>query len=170
MPKIKELKGTRVVPLIVGDMADILEKIKEKLEPLLDGTDVFVVGIKIKPTNNIKVFLDADSGFTVGMSADLNKKFYLVLMESGWFPDDDFSLEISSPGVGEPLVSLRQYRKNLGRTVAITTVEDVEKLGVITAISDESVTIACKVPKKKETTSLEIPFSSIKKASIQITF
>ena len=151
-------------------MADILEKIKEKLEPLLEGTDIFVVGIKIKPTNNIKVFLDADSGFTVGMSAELNKKLYPLLLESGWFPDDDFSLEISSPGVGEPLVSVRQYQKNLGRTVAITNLEKVESVGVITMVTDDAVTIECKIPKKKETQILEIPYSSIKTATIQIIF
>jgi ribosome maturation factor RimP len=58
---------------------DVLEKIKALTEPLLEGTDMFIVNIKIKPTNNIKLFVDADSGLSVSKSATLNRKLYAVL-------------------------------------------------------------------------------------------
>ncbi len=132
---------------------------------------MFVVNIKIKPTNNIKVFLDADTGLSVEKSAKVNRKLYAIIEEQGLFPDGDFSLEVSSPGVDEPLSSMRQYKKNIGRTVAVTLTEgDVEKTGVMKEVHDEHLVLEMKVPKKKETITEEIPFSQIKSIVVQIVF
>jgi ribosome maturation factor RimP len=80
------------------NMAEIIEKVYELLEPLLDGTDMFIVNIKLKPTNNIKVYLDADSGFSIDKCSLINRRLYALLEETQMFPDGDFSLEVSSPG------------------------------------------------------------------------
>src|SRR3954470_13063133 len=101
-------------------MTDIIEKIYSMLEPMLDGTDIFIVNIKIKPINNIKVYLDADSGFSIEKCSQVNRKLYPLVETSGLFPADDFSLEVSSPGVDEPLLQMRQYKKNIGRKVTVT--------------------------------------------------
>ena len=44
------------------------------LQPLLEGTDIFIVNIKVKPVNNIKVYLDADSGFSIEKCTQVNRK------------------------------------------------------------------------------------------------
>ena len=123
-------------------MSEILEQIRNFLEPLLDSTDMFIVNIKIKPTNNIKVFLDADGGLSIDKSARINRKLYAMIEENNLFPDGDFSLEVSSPGVDEPLTSVRQYKKNIGRTVAVTSVLDgTDTVGVLKDVTEEQVVI-----------------------------
>src|SRR5690606_37903099 len=102
-------------------MTEVLEKITDMVSPLLEGTDMFITGIHIKPTNNIKLYLDADSGLSIEKSATINRKLYKLIEAEGMFPDGDFSLEVSSPGIDEPLVSIRQYVKNTGRTLLVTT-------------------------------------------------
>lgn len=145
-------------------------RIETLLLPLLEETDIFLTSIKIKPTNNIKVYLDADGGLDVRKSATVNRKLYALIEEAGMFPDGDFSLEVSSPGVDEPLVSLRQYKKNVGRTVEITPLEGVEIMGILKEVNEEKVTVEVKEGKKKEVKLVEVPFSFIKKTVVQVTF
>ncbi len=158
------------VPLFFEIMAEVLDQIKSLLEPLLEGTDMFLVRIKIKPTNNIKVFLDADGGLSIDKSARINRQLYAAIEAQQMFPDGDFSLEVSSPGVDEPLTSLRQYKKNIGRTVTITMNDEAEKTGVLKAVGDETLTLEIRIPKKKETSTVEVPMSDIKTTIVQIVF
>lgn len=152
-------------------MSDVLEKIKLLTEPLLEGTDIFIVNVKIKPTNNIKLYLDADSGLSVGKSAEINRKLYRLIEAEAMYPDGDFSLEVSSPGVDEPLLSDRQYKKNIGRTVLITPDnEGKDILGLLKEVQEDKLVLEVKVPKKKETTVVEVPVADIKKIVVQITF
>jgi len=161
---------TRLSPCLLN-MAEVTEQIRELLEPLLEGTDMFIVSIRIKPTNNIKVFLDADSGLSIDKSAKTNRKLYALIEEKQLFPDGDFSLEVSSPGVDEPLTSERQYRKNIGRTVAVSPLtEEPEKLGLLKDVTEGGIVLEMKVGKKKEIETLEIPFEEIKKIVVQIVF
>src|SRR6187549_3524492 len=95
-------------------------KIEGLLLPLLEGTDVFPVLVRIKPTNNVKVFLDADGGLNIATCAKINRTLHVLIEEAALFPEGDFSLEVSSPGIDEPLRSLRQYRKNQGRSLEVT--------------------------------------------------
>jgi len=140
------------------------------LEPLLDGTDIFIVNIKVKPTNNIKVFLDADSGFSIEKCTFVNRKLYHAIEEAGMFPDGDFSLEVSSPGVDEPLLQMRQYKKNVGRKVTVTMNDDSEKTGIFKEMTDTQLTLEMKGKKPHEKIITEIPFSDIKKTIVQIIF
>lgn len=131
---------------------------------------MFIVNVKIKPTNNIKLYLDADGGLSVGKSAEINRKLYKLIEAEAMFPDGDFSLEVSSPGVDEPLLSDRQYKKNIGRTVLITPAEGKDILGLLKEVLEDKLVLEVKVPKKKETTLVEVPLADIKKTVVQITF
>jgi ribosome maturation factor RimP len=153
-------------------MSEVLDKIREWTEPLLEGTDIFIVDIKLKPINNIKLFLDADEGLSVSKSAGVNRKLRVLIDESGMFPEGDFSLEVSSPGVDEPLLHTRQYAKNIGREVLVTMqdAEAPEVLGVLKEASEEKLLLEVTQGKKKEITMVEVPLASIKKTVVQIKF
>src|SRR6478609_581685 len=100
---------------------DQIRIIGEKVNDLLaNHPSHFLVEVRIKPTNNVKVFIDADEGVILSDLIDYNRKLYRQLEESKMFPNDDFSLEVSSPGLDEPLKLFRQYKKNIGRFVEIT--------------------------------------------------
>ncbi len=87
------------------------------------------------------------------------------------FPGGDFSLEVSSPGVDEPLLQMRQYKKNIGRKVTVTDNEDVERTGLLKEVTDEHIIMEIKGKKPKDPVIIsEIPFSNIKKAVVQIIF
>src|SRR4030088_3520730 len=97
-----------------------IESIRKMIgEILVEEPVYFLVDLRIKPTNNVKVFLDGDEGITIEKCVQVNRKLYKKLEESALFPGGDFSLEVSSAGLDEPLKSLRQYKKNIGRKVEI---------------------------------------------------
>jgi ribosome maturation factor RimP len=152
-------------------MAEITQKIHEMVEPLLEGTDIFIVNIKIKPINNIKVYLDADSGFSIEKCSFVNRKLYARIEESQLFPEGDFSLEVSSPGVDEPLTQMRQFKKNIGRKVTVTDTEGIEKTGLLKDVTGEHMVLEIKGKKPKDPVVVaEIPFSNIKSTVVQIIF
>ena len=151
-------------------MAEIIERVYNLLEPVLTDTDIFIINIKIKPVNNIKVFLDADSGFSIEKCVSVNRKLYSLIEEYKLFPDGDFSLEVSSPGVDEPLTQLRQYKKNTGRKLMVTDTEGKESIGLLKEVTEEHISLEVKVPKQKESKIIEIPFTNIKKSIVQINF
>lgn len=151
-------------------MQEMISKIEALLAPLLEGTDMFVTNLQIEPGNNIKLFLDADEGLNVQKSVSINRQLVAQIDELGWYPNGDYSLEVSSPGVDEPLRSIRQYQKNIGRTLAVTNIEDLEQIGVLKAVTEVGISLEVKINKKKETALVEVPFENIKQSIVQVIF
>ena len=141
------------------------------ITPLL-SEDIFLVSIKIKPTNNFKIYLDADSGLGIDKCIKINRALYKIMEEMGLYPDGDFSLEVSSPGLDEPLKLLRQYQKNIGRDVELIMNDDTRKEGKLTAVTEENVSIEYTEGKGKKAIvkTDEIPFDAIKQTKVQIKF
>ena len=132
----------------------------------------FLVSVKIKPTNNIKIFVDSDEGMSIEKCVRYNRKLYAQIEEKAIFPDGNFSLEISSPGVDEPLKLHRQYVKNKGRNVLVTFNDGSEKEGKLLGVTETDIIIEQKTGKgkKAETPQHLIPFSNIKATIVQIQF
>ena len=100
------------------------EQIESFLHQCLEGTDCFLVSFKVKPTNNYKIFLDSDSGLTLEKCLKVNRQLRRSIEEVGIYPEGDFSLEVSSPGVDAPLKLHRQYLKNIGRSLEIELIDE----------------------------------------------
>jgi len=141
-------------------------------EAIAEDPGTFLVEIRIKPTNNIKVFLDADHGLTIERCVSLNRRLYKHIEEQGLFPDGDFSLEVSSPGLEEPLKLHRQYLKNKGRKVEVTTTEGGVICGVLKEVGEQEIVVTEEKGKnkKKELVDHAIAFGHIKTTKIQIVF
>src|SRR6478672_2790743 len=124
--------------------------IEDFVNAQLEGSqDVFLVEVKVIPGNNIKVFLDADNGITIEKCIKVNRALYNQIEESELFPNGDFSLEVSSPGVEEPLKLHRQYKKNIGRTVEVTLEDGSRKEGKLVAVNDDDIILEEKTQAKK---------------------
>lgn len=148
-----------------------IEKIQQLLQPLLTD-DIFLVDLRIKPTNNIKIFLDADSGLGIEKCIRINRALYKVIEEQAIYPDGDFSLEVSSPGVDEPLKIHRQYLKNVGREVEITLNDATVKTGTLESVNEIGIHIKYTEGKNKKavTHEIDIPFADISKTKVLIKF
>jgi ribosome maturation factor RimP len=150
-----------------------IQGLEQKIKTLIEAEpDVFLVEIRIKPTNNVKVFLDADNGVSLDKLIQYNRKLYRDLEENSFFPGGDFSLEVSSPGLDEPLKLKRQYKKNIGRAIEVLRVDGVKNEGKLLTVSDDEIMLEEEKGKgkKKELIQHIIPFSEIKATRIQIKF
>jgi ribosome maturation factor RimP len=159
--------------LIVMQVEDQIRIIGEKVNSLLaDHPSHFLVEVRIKPTNNVKVFIDADDGMILSELIGYNRKLYKQLEESGLYPDGDFSLEVSSPGLDEPLKLFRQYKKNVGRFVDITLVDANKMEGKLVEATEDGIVIETETGKgkKKEIKQETILFDQIKNTKIQVKF
>jgi ribosome maturation factor RimP len=148
-----------------------IETVEKLLQPLLTD-DIFLVDIRIKPINNIKIFLDADSGLGIEKCIKINRALYKIMEEMAIYPDGDFSLEVSSPGIGEPLKMHRQYVKNIGRDVEVTLNDESKKTGKLISVNDQQLEIEFTEGKNKKavTTQLPIALTDIKQIIVLIKF
>jgi ribosome maturation factor RimP len=150
-----------------------VKAIETMMNHLMEGeTTYFLVEVKIRPVNNIKVFLDGDSGISIEKCVQYNRALYKKLEEAAMFPGDDFSLEVSSPGLDEPLKLLRQYRKNIGRMVEVLLQDGTKKEGRLTEVSEDGIIVeeTKGKNKKKELINHTFLFTHIKTTKIQVVF
>ncbi len=151
----------------------IIKRLEEMTnEVIAANPDYFLVEIRIKPTNNVKVFLDADHGAIISDMARFNRSLYASIEEAVVFTAGDFSLEVSSPGLDEPLKLHRQYVKNTGRLVEVILNDGSKKEGKLVSVSENSIVVEVTTGKgkKAETKQHEIQFSDIKSTKVQIVF
>jgi ribosome maturation factor RimP len=139
---------------------------------LAQSDDLFLVELKITPGNQITVLLDGDKGITIEKCTTINRALYKYIEQSGLFADGNFSLEVSSPGVGKPLKLFRQYKKNVGRNLEVELADGTKSEGKLTEADEEGITIEEKEGKGKKMTVkiTRILFNQIKEATVLITF
>jgi ribosome maturation factor RimP len=150
-----------------------IKTIGQKVTALIStDPEIFLVEVKILPGNNVKVFIDADHGVGIDKLAQFNRGLYKQIEGSGLFPRDDFSLEVSSPGLEEPLKLYRQYLKNVGRNVEVVLKSGIKKEGKLVRVTDSDIVIEEQKgnKKQKETVQHTISYNDIKTTKIQITF
>ncbi len=168
-------EGNENVPFSFYYMATDIQI--RQIEQLVDATiaaepEYFRVQVKIKPTNNVKVFIEGDKGITIEKCVQFNRALYKKLDESGLFPTGDFSLEVSSPGLDEPLKERRQYARNIGHEVEVLFNDGSKKVGKLVQVAEADIIIESIEGKGKKavTQQLVIPFNNIKTTTVQIKF
>jgi len=154
--------------MILGEVTHLLERALEKNKSL------FLIDFSISENNQIRIIIDGDNGVTVKDCINISREIEHNLDRDV----HDFSLEVSSAGVSEPLINIRQYYKNLGRKLKIKTLEGQILEGELTNVYDKEIKLKWKVrePKligkgkitvQKETV---LYYKDIVEAKVMITF
>ncbi|MDR7369246.1 ribosome assembly cofactor RimP [Flavobacterium aquidurense] len=142
-------------------------------EAILEKPSIFLIDLSISDSFKISVGLDGDNGVALQDCIDVSRAIENNLDRE----EQDFSLEVASVGVGSPLKMTRQYKKNIGRTLIVTT--NTEKIEAeLVEANDVFIILSWKArePKKvgkgKETVQKEqqIPYTEIKEAIVTVTF
>lgn len=151
------------------------EKVAELLENALEeNKSLFLIDLNISEDNQIRVILDGDKGVTVEDCIAVSRAIEHNLDREQY----DFSLEVMSSGVSEPLTLPRQFKKNIGRTLKVKTKNDEKIEGELISANDENCTLTWsarepkpvgkgKVTVQKEAT---VPYKDIMEAKVMITF
>lgn len=150
-------------------------KVQEALDvALLEREHLFLIDFTINDANKISVVLDGDFGVNLQDCIDVSRAVEGNLDRE----EQDFSLEVASAGVLSPLKLVRQYKKNIGRTIKVKTISSEEIEAKLVTADDEKITLEWqarepkKIGKGKETVDkkLELSYENIKEAVVIISF
>lgn len=156
-------------------MFDNLHSVISQLaEENLKSDDYYIVAVTVsskKGGGKIAILLDGDQGVTINDCALLSRAVGQGLEEMGVM-DYGYTLEVSSPGLDQPLCSLRQYKKNRGRKIKITISENTDIMGILKEVSDEWLLLDKEIKKGKKVTRepFKIAMKEVKKAVVQVSF
>ena len=148
-------------------------KIIQLAEDCLHETDRFVVFIKVSTANQINVVIDGDHGVTIDHCVEMSR-----FIENSLDREiEDFELKVSTAGIDYPYVNIRQYKKNVGRSVQVTLKDGDVKRGKLKTANEsvieieEEITRKHKKSKKMETgLPILIPFEDIKQTKGLVIF
>ncbi|WP_235689733.1 ribosome assembly cofactor RimP [Fulvivirga lutea] len=152
-----------------------LKSIVTKLaEANLTKKEHFLVDVIVsadKGPTKITILLDGDEGVTIDDCAEMSRAVGFALEEDE-IVDSKYTLEVTSPGVDFPLDTLRQYKKNIGRKLKISTTDGKDIKGILKEVSEKRLLLDKEVKKGKKVdhVPLEMSFDQIKRTIVQVSF
>lgn len=154
-----------------------ITKLAQKGIDTLEYTDCFITEVKVNG-NKVEIFLDSDEGISFLKCRKVSREVEAVIDEKEWW-GGKYTLEVSSAGIGRPLVNQRQYPKNIGRQIVVKTNGGEKVKGELTAVDDDGITITYEVvelqgqnkkKKKKVQKDHPIAWEAIEEAKIKASF
>lgn len=154
---------------------DFIEKIERLVQDFLQAReDLYLIDLKVSAGNDVVVILDSDGPLSVQDCLDASRAIELNFDRK----EHNFSLQVMSPGLSEPLQQPRQYRKNLGRDLDVVLMNGEKVVGELIRVERDEIALMLKyrrprsVGKGKEAVEEEkvIPYAEIKKALVVIKF
>ena len=163
------------------DFDIVKDKVREWLTPLLEEKNLFLVDVKISMGKKIEVYVDSDEGIHIDDCAGISRFLEKHLDGSGIVPDN-YILEVSSPGMDNPLKVPRQYKRRIGRILEVVKNDGTNIEGQLLEADAEKILLReiKEEPKKKKGNKpaepVEAPkefalkYDEIKKAVLQFKF
>ncbi|MFN3951462.1 MAG: ribosome maturation factor RimP [Thermaurantimonas sp.] len=149
---------------------EIIKNIAEREASLLNA---FIVSVEQGVNYAVEILADTDSGIRLNEIISLSRAIVDTL------PDDiaeKYSIEVSSPGIGRPLILHRQYVNNVGRLAQISLKDGSVITGRILNVSPTEIEVEEK-PKNqkkgtqtKKRTTRKVVFSEILETKIKVEF
>ncbi|MBW6484232.1 MAG: ribosome assembly cofactor RimP [Vicingaceae bacterium] len=142
------------------------------ITPTLEEKNYFLVTLEVRPGNNILIEIDSADGVKISDCVSVSKAIENNLDRE----NEDFELQVSSPGLDKPFKVIQQYEKNIGKDVQIQTLENKIEKGKLLSVNNESITVEIerkeKEGKKKKTIFEKkvFNFNQIKETKIIISF
>ncbi len=141
-------------------------KVLEIIQDALNGTDKFLVNLKITNDNRIYVDIDGDEGILIDDCIELSRT-----IENSLDRDvEDFELNVSSAGADSPLKLPRQYRRNIGRQLQVETLDGEKVTGRLEEADDTQCSVKVRGTKTTNGETFTFKYADIKVARVLIEF
>ena len=127
------------------------KKIQFLAEEFLEGTSAFLVDVKVASGNVIRISLENDDRTSITDCVALSRHI------EGSFDreEEDFSLDVGSPGLDQPLKVLRQYLKIVGKQIAVNPIEGKKLEGELVSVEEDEGEFKSLVLKTREKKRIE---------------
>lgn len=107
--------------------------LKATVEKAIDGTDLFIVDIKVTPANEITVEIDSETAVDIDICTKITRD-----IEAAFDRDiEDYELEVGSAGLTAHFKVRQQYLKNIGNEVEVLTCDGRKLKGTLVEVDDD---------------------------------
>ncbi|MEZ4999310.1 MAG: ribosome assembly cofactor RimP [Bacteroidales bacterium] len=133
------------------------------------GKEIFLVDVKVSTGNRITVLANKMGGITIDECVALSRHIEGNLDRE----NEDFELQVSSPGLDSPFLVREQYEMNLGRKVEVTPRDGKKIKGILKSLTDNGFEIEVEGREKgikKEPVAHSFGFDEIRSVKVVITF
>ena len=144
------------------DKFKVLDLIKDALE----GTEKYLVNMKIPPDNRIFVDIDGDNGITIDECIELSR----LIENSLDREEEDFELNVSSAGADSPLKMPRQYKRHIGRNLSVDALDGSHVEGTLAEADDDHFTIHIKGTKKEAPKDYTFAYTDVATVKVVLEF
>jgi ribosome maturation factor RimP len=143
------------------------ERIRLLLEELFSEgplSDCFVIDVVQSSPRTLTIFFDSDSGVTFEKCTQVSR-FLEKRIDEAHLLEENYVLDVSSPGVDRPLMLWRQYPRHQGRYLRVSRKDGSAVEGKLERVDLEDIILH---PDDDE--AVTIPFSEIEKSFVLIRF
>lgn len=143
-------------------------KIEEIVKQFINGTELFLVSVKISSANRITVLADKKGGITIDECVSIHRN-----IENNLDRDkEDFELQVSSPGLDSPFLVTEQYYKNEGKKIEVTDNDGTRHYGVLKNVTPGGFELDTEVKvkgKARELKEISFNYDQVKSARVVLT-
>lgn len=122
------------------------EALTKFIESRLEGTDMFLVEVKVTPSNEITVEIDSDTRVDIDECVALSR----AIEETFDREEEDYELEVGSAGLTSPLKTVRQYAKYVGQEVEVSASDGKKYKGLLRDVGPDTFTVVSSEKVKEE--------------------
>lgn len=140
-----------------------LEKIKNIVEEILTRLNFVLVEMILSKDNKITIYMDSINGVTIDDCVKVSRMIEERLNRD----EEDYELEVSSPGLNNPLKIPFQYKKYVGKEIKVTNLNNENFKGKIILADDEKIELELI---QKEKNIITLPYKEIKSAYLILKF
>ncbi|WP_066942753.1 ribosome maturation factor RimP [Streptomyces lushanensis] len=149
------------------------ERLRGLLEPLVSAKDLDLEEIEVSRAGRrrvLRVVVDSDEGVDLDECAELSRSISEKLDETDAMGEDEYQLEVTSPGAERPLTEHRHYLRAVGRLARFQLHEDGELVARILTVDDEGLDVEVPGVKGRKPTARRVEFARIARARVEIEF
>lgn len=149
------------------------DRLRGLLEPLVAAKGLDLEEIEMSKAGKrrmLRIIVDSDEGVELDACAELSREVSDLLDETDAMGEDEYVLEVSSPGADRPLTEHRHYIRAIGRLVKFQTADGGELIARILDVDDEGMDLEVPGVKGRKATARRIAFTDIAKARVEIEF
>ncbi|MEU5159339.1 ribosome maturation factor RimP [Streptomyces sp. NPDC020875] len=149
------------------------ERLRGLLEPLVSAAGLDLEEIEVSRAGRrrqLVIVVDSDEGLTLDACAELSREISTRLDESDVMGDEEYTLEVGSPGADRPLTEPRHYVRATGRLVRFRLHDGGDLVARVLAVDEEGLDTEVPGVKGRKPTSRRIALGEIAKARVEIEF
>jgi ribosome maturation factor RimP len=143
-------------------------KIEKLVNEFIKETELFLIAVKVSSSNRITVLADSKKGITIDECVSIHRYIEKNLDRN----NEDFELQVSSPGLDMPFGVIEQYYKNEGEQIEVVDREGARFNGILKNVTSGGFELETEIKikgKPKELKEISFNYDEVKSVKVVLT-